>query len=92
MPKGDTTVIPFRRPVAAVSKLYEAKGFSAQTEFGEFLASGTLCGHIDFATPKSGTFTFSPDEVVAIIAMLQGARTDVLNNSEPLTDPRLVDK
>lgn len=72
-------VVPIRAP------FYEAKSFSA----GCFEASGTLCGHVDFATPR-GTYVLSPDEVLAVIAMLHSARSDVLNNSDPNNDPRIV--
>lgn len=70
--------------------LYEAKAFRADTEFGQFKASGTLCGHIDFVGPFKGTFTLSPDEALAVIVMLQRARADVLDHSDPFGDPRIV--
>jgi hypothetical protein len=70
--------------------LYAAKPFSAQTAFGKFQASGTLCGHVDFAGPFKGTYDLSPDEVLSLIVMLQNARADVLKNSRPFNDPRLV--
>lgn len=75
-------IVPFK------PKLYEAKRFAA----GGFEASGTLCGHIDFVVPSGGTHVLSPDEALAVIAMLQGAREDVLANSDPLHDPRIVDR
>lgn len=78
--------------VSLPSDLYEAKAFSAQTALGEFAASGTLCGHVDFVGPFKGTYTLSPDEILAVIAVLQNARADVLKNSRPLSDPRLVDR
>ena len=31
--------------------LYAAKRFEARTGLGEFVASGTLCGHVDFVVP-----------------------------------------
>ena len=71
--------------------LYEAKIFRAVTEDGEYLASGTLCGHIDFVGPWKGTYLLSPDEALSIITMLQQARADVLNNSDPFHDPRIVE-
>lgn len=76
--------------VAFKPALYEAKGFSAQTCFGPFGASGTLCGFIDFVGPFAGTYPLSPDEALAVIVMLQQARADVLNNSDP-HDPRLYE-
>ena len=79
------TVVPFKPP------LYEAKLFRAMTEEGEYKAAGTLCGHIDFIGPWKGTYWLSPDEALSIITMLQGARADVLNNSDPLHDPRIVE-
>jgi len=80
------TIIPFRPP------LYEAKAFRANTVFGQFTASGTLCGHIDFVGPLKGTYSLSPDEVLAVIVMLQRARQDVLDNSDPEHDPRIVER
>ena len=76
--------------VSLQSALYEAKAFSAKTETGEFAASGTLCGPIDFVGPFKGTYVLSPDEVLLLIVALQNARADVLKNSRPLSDPRLV--
>lgn len=80
------TVIQFK------PKLYEARAFRAQTTFGEFEASGTLDGHIDFIGPFKGCYPLSPDEALAVIVMLQRAREDVLENSDPKGDPRLVDR
>lgn len=77
-------IVPF------APKLYEAKEFVARTEAGRFTASGTLCGHIDFTGPFKGTFVLSPNEVGAIILMLKAAMMDVIENSDPLHDPRLV--
>jgi hypothetical protein len=62
----------------------------AATEFGAFAASGTICGQIDFVGPFKGCFPISPDEALAIIVMLQQARTDVLEHSDPLHDPRII--
>lgn len=75
-------VVQFRRP------LYEAKVFKAQTVSGEFVSSGTLCGHLDFVV-GGRTYILSPDDALAIIAMLHNAREDVLAHSDPLHDPRL---
>lgn len=77
--------------IALRPALYEAKAFSAMTEAGKFTASGTLCGHVDFVGPFAGTFVLSPDEILSLVAMLQGARDDVLRNADPLGDPRLVE-
>lgn len=74
-------IVPFR------PRMYEAKRFVA----GDFEASGTLCGHIDFVVPLGKTYSLSPDEALALIAILQGVREDVLNNSDPLHDPRIFD-
>jgi hypothetical protein len=63
-------VVPLKPP------LYEAKPFTANTIYGEFKASGTLCGHIDFVGPFKGCYSVSPDEALAIIVMLQQARAD----------------
>ena len=78
-------VVPFNAP-----RLYAARRFEARTIAGQFAASGTLCGHVDFVGPFKGTYTLSPDEILSIIIMLQQARADVLSNSEPLSDPRIV--
>lgn len=78
-----TNVISLQTP------LYEAKAFSAKTEVGEFAASGTLCGCIDFVGPFKGTYPLSPDEVLLLIVALENARADVLKNSDPFHDPRL---
>lgn len=77
-------VIPFKRT------LYDAALFRVQTVFGEFVAAGTLCGHIDFVVPGEGTYPLSPNEALALATMLQQSRTDVLINSEPAHDPRIV--
>lgn len=71
--------------------LYEAKIFQADTQYGQFKAAGTLCGHIDFVGPWRGSYPLSPDEALEIIVMLKGARQDVLDHSNPLNDPRLED-
>jgi hypothetical protein len=70
---------------------YEAKRFTASTVFGIFEASGTLCGHIDIVGPFAGTYALSPDELLDVIVMLQQARADVLEHSDPLHDPRLME-
>ena len=77
--------------VAFPHSLYEAKVFSARITDGEFRASGTLCGHIDLIGPFRGTYVLSPDEAQALIVMLQQARADVLEKSNPIGDPRLYD-
>lgn len=80
-----SNVVPLQPP------LYEAKLFKAGTALGQFSASGTLCGHIDFLVPSSGSiYPLSPDEALAVIVMLQQARADVLANSDPFNDPRLI--
>lgn len=79
-------VIPLRPP------LYEAKEFRAHTVYGAFRASGTLCGHIDFVGPFRGCYSFSPDEALALIIMLQNARADVLEHSDPMHDPRIKER
>lgn len=71
-------------------RLYEAKAFRADTSFGQFEASGTLCGHIDFIGPWEGSYPLSPDEALAVIVMLKQARADVLENSDPPHDPRII--
>lgn len=78
--------------IALKPPLYEAERFEAMTKLGLFAASGTLCGHIDFIGPFNGTYPLSPDEALAIIVMLQNARSDVLNNSNPHGDPRIVEE
>lgn len=71
-------------------KFYEAKAFKAQTVYGDFQASGTICGSIDFIGPFAGCYTVTPDEALAMIIMLKNARADVLDNSDPMGDPRIV--
>ncbi len=71
-------------------ELYEAKEFRAETSAGFFGASGTLCGHIDFIGPFAGAYVLSPDEALGLIVMLQQARADVLEGSDPNGDPRLT--
>ncbi len=71
------------------SRHYQAKAFTADTSFGRFEVSGTLCGHIDFVGPFKGSYPLTPDEALRLIVMLQQARADVLENSDPLHDPRL---
>lgn len=80
------TVVPFPQ------RLYEAKEFRANSSFGEFIAAGTLCGHIDFVGPWGCSYPLSPNEALAVIVMLQRARADVLENSDPDGDPRLVSR
>lgn len=75
-----------------MTSLYQAKRCLAETEAGTFEASRTLCGHIDFIGPFRGTYSLSPDEALALVIMLQKARSDVLENSDPRGDPRLVDR
>lgn len=70
-----------------VPMLYSAKLF----ESGPFKTAGTLCGHIDFATP-GGTHVLNVDELDDLVAALLGAREDVIRNSRPLSDPRLYDE
>jgi hypothetical protein len=74
------TVIPIRTE-------YEARQF----EVHGFKISGTLCGHIDFAVPNGKTYVLSPDEMADLIAAMQAARHDVLENSRPSSDARLYD-
>lgn len=74
------TVIPFRRQYEA--KMFQAVGWKV---------AGTLCGNVDVATPESGTYCMSPDEIQALIAALTNARADVLSNSEPYSDPRIYE-
>jgi hypothetical protein len=75
-----SNVIPFDRS-------YNAKQFSA----GDWLASGTLCGCIDIATPN-GTFCLTPDEAAALTRAIDLARVDVLANSSPLHDPCIFER
>lgn len=70
--------------------LYQAKPFSAETPAGVFRMSGTLCGCIDFHVPGAGTYPLTPDETWAIAQALLNARQDVLDNSRPLSDPRIM--
>lgn len=78
------TIVPFSKP------LYTAEEFRVETEIGLFRLSGTLCGHIDFVGPWKGTLCLSPEEAFLLGHALLAARKDVLQNSDPLHDPRLV--
>lgn len=68
---------------------YTAKQFTAVVGDKKWLFSGTLCGAVDMATP-SGTWCLTPDEIPLVIAALQSARDDVLQNSNSNGDPRIV--
>ena len=68
---------------------YTAKQFTAEVGGKVWLFSGTLCGAVDMATPD-GTWCLTPDEILHVIAALQSARDDVLQNSNPNSDPRLL--
>lgn len=70
-------------------KEYAAKQFTATVDGKDWLFSGTLCGGVDMAT-SAGTFCLTPDEIPCVIAALQSARQDVLENSNPNGDPRIV--
>lgn len=69
---------------------YDAKLFTVDTVYGEFKIAGTLCGAIDVALPIGKTLTLTPDEAQALIIALTNARDDVLQNSRPFDDPRLI--
>jgi hypothetical protein len=76
--------------VVPLDRGYRAKPFRAETIYGTFHVSGTLCGHVDVAVPQGKTLALSPDEVDALILALRLARSDVLQNSRPFDDPRLA--
>lgn len=68
---------------------YKAKEFKTLTSEGQFIASGTLCGYLDFVIPlgkKSKTFLLSPAEAKKIARMLLSSVEDVLKNSRPKED------
>ena len=67
---------------------YDAKLFTVDTVYGEFKIAGTLCGAIDVALPIRKTLT--PDEAQLLIIALSNSRDDVLRNSRPFDDPRLI--
>ena len=67
--------------------LYNAKIFRVQG----WTISGTLCGHIDVATPDAGIYVMSPGELQDLIVGLTQSRLDVLAHSNPMSDPRLYD-
>ena len=69
---------------------YEAKLFVVDTVYGEFKIAGTLCGAIDIALPIGKTMTLTPNEVRSLIIALTNSRDDVLQNSRPFSDPRLI--
>ena len=76
--------------VVKLHEEYNAKLFTVDTIYGEFKIAGTLCGAIDLALPTGNTLALTPDEVAAIISALSAARHDVLENSRPFTDLRLI--
>jgi hypothetical protein len=75
------TVVAF----PARAREYVAKVFWS----GPFSMSGTLCGSIDI-TDGHRTHCLTPEEVADLIANLHAVRADVLANSRPFTDPRIV--
>jgi hypothetical protein len=77
--------------VVPIRRVYEARSFRVETEYGPFLISGTLCGHVDVAVPQGRTLALSPDEVQALTLALESSREDVLASSSPSDDPRLFD-
>lgn len=76
--------------VQMTGRFYTAKRFTAQIGTVTWKFSGTLCGAVDMAT-DAGTFCLTPDEITLLIAALQSARDDVLKNSRPNSDPRIVE-
>ena len=70
-------------------KLYQAQQYAARSIHGEWVASGTLCGHIDFVIPGYGTLVLDPVEARAVAQMILSSCVDVLANSDPNNDPRL---
>jgi hypothetical protein len=77
--------------ISLEKQLYEAKCFEVDLRGSKFIASGTLCGHVDFVVPRRGTYTLNPYEILKLTKMLQEASEDVLSNSDPEGDPRLYD-
>jgi hypothetical protein len=75
------TVVAF----PARAREYVAKPF----ESGPYRMSGTLCGAIDI-TDGHLTHCLTPDEIGDLIIVLHAVRADVLTNSRPFTDPRIV--
>ena len=66
---------------------YTAKQFTS----GQFEMSGTLCGNVDFTDGVSGTWCLTVPDLDHLIASLRAVREDVVNNSQPFTDKRIVD-
>jgi len=73
--------------VQFAAREYKAKAF----ESGPFKMSGTLCGCLDFTDGTSGTWCMTIPELDHLIASLRAAREDVVENSRPFTDPRIVE-
>lgn len=73
-----TNVISFRPPQ------YEALAFRS----GQFVASGTLCGCVDF-TDGIHTWCLTVPELDSLVRALQAARNDVVANSRPFSDARI---
>jgi hypothetical protein len=63
-----------------VTATYDAKSFNVSWEGEVFSIAGTQCGHVDFATPASGTYPLTLDEVDAMITALTSAAADVRAN------------
>jgi hypothetical protein len=71
---------------------YSPKEFRISMPIGDFITSGTLCGHLDFVIPLGGntiTLPLTPDEAKCIASALINSADDVLKNSHPYDDPRL---
>ena len=79
-------IVPFK------PREYTATSFRCSSIYGEFVASGTLCGNVDFVVPQTGfVLNLSIDEIDHLIEILNMARKDVVENSNPYGDPRILD-
>ena len=79
-------VIPFR------PREYVARSFTSDWENTQFKTSGTIDGHIDLATPASGTYPLTLHEARSLVEALNRAIEDVEQNCKFDADPRLVDR
>ena len=66
-------------PIIPFARTYTAKRFSVTNPAGEFLASGTLDGFVDFAMPRPGgsTYPLTTTEARSIATALLSAVDDV---------------
>lgn len=70
-------------------RLYNAKRFPVTIEGAEWSCSGMIEGLIELHTPDR-SWPLTPDEAHALVIALSNSRIDVLENSRPNCDPRII--